>query len=167
VDRNGVIWTGLQSGHLASFDRRRCKVTNGPSALGPHCPEGWTLHATPGPKFQNATVTNGSADMHYFNWVDQFDTFGLGKNTPWVNGTNSDSISALLPDGKFVTVRIPYPLGYFGRGIDGRIDDAKAGWKGRGIWTTYSSQAPWHTEGGKGQTSKVMHVQLRTSPLDR
>ena len=26
------------------FDRRKCKVLNGPTATGKHCPEGWTLH---------------------------------------------------------------------------------------------------------------------------
>ena len=166
LDRNGVVWTGLQSGHLASFDRRKCSVLNGPDATGQHCPEGWTLHQTPGPRFKGDT-TWGSADMHYFNWVDRFDTFGLGRDTPFVNGTNSDSLAALMPDGSFVVLRVPYPLGYYSRGIDGRIDDADAGWKGRGLWTAYSSQAPWHTEGGRGTTSKLMHIQLRPNPLAR
>src|SRR5262249_13541382 len=45
VDRNGVVWTGLAgTGHTASFDRRKCKVLNGPTATGQHCPEGWTLY---------------------------------------------------------------------------------------------------------------------------
>ncbi len=166
LDRNGVVWTGLQSGHLASFDRRKCKVLKGPTATGTHCPEGWTLHQTPGPRFQGDT-TFGSADMHYFNWVDKFDTFGLGRDTPFVNGTNSDSLLALRPDGRFVTIRVPYPLGFYSRGMDGRIDDAKAGWKGRGLWAAYSSQAPWHTEGGRGTTSKLMQIQLRPDPLAR
>jgi hypothetical protein len=165
VDRNGIVWTGLQSGHFASFDRRKCKILNGPTALGTHCPEGWTLHVTPGPKLEGVTVTNGSADMHYFTWVDQFDTFGLGKNTPFINGTNSDSIAALRPDGTFMVIRVPYPLGFHNRGLDGRIDNNKAGWKARGLWATYSSQAPWHTEGGKGALSKALHIQLRPSPL--
>jgi hypothetical protein len=34
VDRNGLVWTGLQSGHLASFDRRKCRTLNGPEAVG-------------------------------------------------------------------------------------------------------------------------------------
>ena len=25
IDRNGVVWSSLSSGHLASFDRRKCK----------------------------------------------------------------------------------------------------------------------------------------------
>ena len=44
VDRNGVIWTALSGGpHMASFDRRKCKTLNGPSATGQHCPEGWNV----------------------------------------------------------------------------------------------------------------------------
>jgi hypothetical protein len=45
LDLNGVVWTTLSSGHLASFDRRKCKgPLNGPAAAtGKHCPEGWTL----------------------------------------------------------------------------------------------------------------------------
>jgi hypothetical protein len=166
VDKNGLVWTGLQSGHLASFDRRKCRTHNGPSATGAHCPEGWTLHRTPGPAFAGDT-TWGSSDMHYYNWVDKFDTFGLGANTPFVNGTNSDSLLALRPDGRFVTIRVPYPIGYYSRGLDGRIDNAKGGWKGRGLWSAYSSQAPWHTEGGRGTTSKLMQIQLRPDPLAR
>ena len=164
VDRSGVIWTGLAgSGHIASFDRRECKVLNGPTATGQHCPEGWTLYATPGPKLRGADV-NG--DFLYYHWVDQFDTFGLGKNVSVTNGTNSDSLVALLPDnGKVLTFRVPYPLGFYTRGLDGRIDDLNAGWKGRGLWTTYATVLPWHIEGGKGATSKAVKLQLRPNPL--
>src|SRR6266581_2323863 len=82
IDRNGVIWTVLASGHYASFDRRKCKgPLNGPTATGQHCPEGWTLYRTPGPSFQGQTEY-GSSDTNYYNWVDQFDTFGMGKDTP-------------------------------------------------------------------------------------
>ena len=53
VDRNGVVWVPLSSGHMASFDRRKCKVLNGPTAAsGRHCPEGWTLYQFPGPAVQ-------------------------------------------------------------------------------------------------------------------
>ncbi|HEY9465898.1 MAG TPA: hypothetical protein VIR54_22540, partial [Vicinamibacterales bacterium] len=43
IDSNGVIWTALaSSGHLASFDRRKCKgPLQGPSSTnGQHCREG-------------------------------------------------------------------------------------------------------------------------------
>jgi hypothetical protein len=72
-----------------------------------------------------------------------------------------------LVDGKFVTLRVPYPMGFHAKGLDGRIDDASGGWKGRGIWSTYAGRAPFHIEGGKGTTSKVVKFQLRPDPLAR
>ena len=95
IDRNNVVWVALGSGHLASFDRRKCQgPLNGPTATGQHCPEGWTLYPTPGPNFKNVK-DSGSADSHYYDWVDQFDTLGLGKNTPIVTGNGSDSLDSV------------------------------------------------------------------------
>ena len=164
VDGDGVVWVALASGHLASFDRRKCKgPLNGPTATGQHCAEGWTLYRTPGPSFKNVT-DSGSADSHYYDWVDRFDTLGLGKNTPIVTGNSSDSLLALV-NGKFVILRVPYPLGFFAKGMDGRIDDAKAGWKGKGVWTTWGTRTPFHSETGKGTYPKVVHFQIRPDPL--
>ncbi len=164
IDRNGVAWVALGSGHLASFDRSKCKgPLNGPQATGQHCPEGWTLYPTPGPNFKNVK-DSGSADSHYYDWVDQFDTLGLGKNTPIITGNSSDSLIALV-NGKFVVMRVPYPLGFFAKGMDGRIDDANAGWKGKGVWTTWGTRTPFHSETGKNTLPKVVHFQLRPSPL--
>ena len=164
VDGNGVVWVALGSGHLASFDRRKCKgPLNGPNAIGQHCPEGWMLYPTPGPNFQNVKES-GSADSHYYDWVDQFDTLGLGKNTPIATGNSSDSLLALV-NGKFVVLRVPYPLGFFAKGMDGRIDDPKTGWKGKGVWTTWGTRTPFHSETGKGTMPKVVHFQMRPNPL--
>ena len=164
VDGNGVVWVVLGSGHLASFDRRKCKgPLNGPTATGQHCPEGWTLYPTPGPNFANLKES-GSADSHYYDWVDQFDTLGLGKNTPIATGNSSDSLLAMV-HGKFVVLRVPYPLGFFAKGMDGRIDDASAGWKGKGVWTTWGTRTPFHSETGKGTDDKVVHFQIRPDPL--
>ena len=56
IDSHGVVWASLASGHLASFDRRKCKgPLNGPAATGKHCPEGWTLYPYPGPQFKGVT----------------------------------------------------------------------------------------------------------------
>ena len=166
VDRNGLIWTALGgSGHLASFDRSRCAVLNGPDATGQHCPEGWTLYPTPGPQMAGVSAA-GSADFHYYMWVDQFDTLGLGANVPLVNGTTSDSLIALVPEtGEMLTLRVPYPLGFYTRGLDGRIDDPDAGWKGRGVWASNDTIANWHNEGGKGMTSEIVRFQVRPHPL--
>jgi hypothetical protein len=166
ITRDGVIWTVLSSGHFASFDRRKCKgPLNGPTATGQHCPEGWTLYRTPGPSFQG-TTEYGSADTNYYNWVDQFDTFGMGKNIPIATANDMDALEALDPQtGKFLVMRVPYPMGFFAKSMDGRIDDPKAGWKGKGLWSTYATRAPWHIEGGKGTTSKAVKFQLRPDPL--
>ena len=168
VDRNGVIWTALSGGpHMASFDRRKCKVVNGPAATGQHCPEGWTLHPAPGPQMKGTSLS-GSADFSYYNWVDQFDTLGLGPNVPIMNGSGSDSLLALRPDtGSFVVLRVPYPLGFYSRGLDGRIDDPRAGWKGRGVWANYGSNLVWHIEGGKGTRGSLVKFQIRPDPLAR
>lgn len=166
VDRNGVAWVALASGHLASFDRRKCRgPLNGPTATGQHCPEGWSFWAEPLPQLKGVT-TPGSAEASYYTWVDQFDTFGLGRNVPINTGNGSEGLLA-LKDGQWVVLRVPYPLGFFTKWMDGRIDDPNAGWKGRGLWTTISTRAPFHMEGGKGTTSKVMKFQLRPDPLAR
>ena len=166
MDRNGVIWTALSgSGQLASFDRSKCKVLNGPTATGQQCPEGWTLYTTPGPKMKGVT-TDSSADYEYYNWVDQFNTLGMGENIPIVTGTSSDSLQAFDPKTKKWTVmRVPYPMGFFSRGMDGRIDNPNAGWKGRGIYATYGPDMTWHMEGGIGSRPKLVKFQLRPNPL--
>jgi hypothetical protein len=164
VDRNGVVWAALASGHLASFDRRKCKgPLNGPTATGQHCPEGWSLYALPGPNYQGA-VDSASADSAYYDFVDRFDMLGLGKDVPLATGNLSEGLLALV-DGQFMTFRVPYPMGFYAKGIDGRIDDAKAGWKGKGIWTSISTRAPFHMEGGRGTTSKLVKFQVRPDPL--
>ena len=166
VDSKDVVWTTLSSGQLASFDRRKCKgPLNGPNATGKHCPEGWSFYAYPGPNYKNA-VDSASADSAYYNFVDRFDVLGLGKDIPLATGNESEGLLALV-DGKFLTFRIPYPMGYYGKGLDGRIDDTGKGWKGKGIWATYATRAPFHMEGGKGTTSKVIKFQVRPDPLSK
>lgn len=164
IDRNNVAWVVLASGHLASFDRSKCKgPLNGPKATGQHCPEGWTLYPSPGPNFKNVK-SSGSADSHYYDWVDQWDTLGLGKNTPIATGNGSDSLLALV-NGKWVVMRVPYPLGFFAKGMDGRIDNPNTGWKGKGVYTTWGTRTPFHSETGKGTMPKVVHFQVRPNPL--
>jgi hypothetical protein len=165
VDSKGVVWAPLSSGHYASFDRRKCKAAlNGPAAAaGQHCPEGWTLYPFPGPNYKGA-VENGSADSAYYNFIDRFDMLGVGKDVPLATGNLSEGLLVLV-DGKFMTLRVPYPMGYYAKGLDGRIDNPSAGWKGKGIYTPISTRAPFHMEGGKGTTSKLVKFQMRPDPL--
>ncbi len=169
IDSNGVVWVAFGgSGHLARFDRRQCTVFNGPeTADGQHCMEGWTFYRTPGPNFKGAT-DEGSTDWHYLAFVDRFDTLGLGKDVPLINGSASDSVLAFDTESQeFVILRVPYPVGFYSRSVDGRIDDPNAGWKGRGLWSAYATTAVWHLEGGKGTQGKVVKFQIRPEPLAR
>ena len=163
IDSQGVLWVSLGSGHMGSFDRRKCKgPLNGPKATGDHCPEGWSFHQYPGPGFQG--LGENSAEASYYSWVDQHDTFGLGKDVPMSTANLMDGLVA-LKDGKMISMRVPYPLGFYAKGFDGRIDDPNAGWKGRGLWTSSGDRTPWLIEGGKGMKPMAVHFQLRPDPL--
>lgn len=166
IAQDGVFWVSLASGHLGSFDRRKCKgPLNGPNATGKHCTEGWTFYQFPGPQFR--TVTDpGSAEGSYYAWVDWFNILGLGRNVPIAMGNLNDSIYALV-DGKIVTLRVPYPMGMFAKGVDGRIDDPNAAWKGKAIWTTTGTRTHFHNEGGAKASPRVFKIQMRPDPLAR
>jgi hypothetical protein len=59
-------------------------------------------------------------------------------------------------------IRVPYPLNTYTRGLDGRIDDPAAGWKGRGLWFTNGLDPLIHSELPR---SYVGQVQVRPDPL--
>jgi len=163
IDGNGVVWVSLASGHMASFDRRKCTgPLNGPTATGDHCPEGWSFYQYPGPGFQG--IGDNSAESSYYSWVDQHNTFGLGEDVPMSTGNLNDGLIAFA-DGRMVVLRVPYPLGFYAKGFDGRIDDPNAGWKGRGLWAANGDRVPWLIEGGKGSKPLAAHFQLRPDPL--
>jgi hypothetical protein len=166
IDTNGVVWTALAaSSHLASFDRRKCTGAVGRKADGSECREGWTLYQTTGPKLKGTDIP---ADFHYYNWVDQQNILGRGANTPLATGSNSDSLLVLDPRTRqWLTLRVPYPLGFYSRGLDGRIDDPGTGWKGRALYANYGTHFVWHIEGGKGTKGKLVKFQLRPDPLAR
>jgi hypothetical protein len=163
IDSKGVVWVSLASGHIGSFDRTKCKgPLNGPKATGDHCPEGWSFYKYPGPGFDG--IGDNSVESSYYSWVDQHDTFGLGKDTPMSTANLMNGLAA-LKDGKMVSLQVPYPMGFYAKGFDGRIDDPNGGWKGRGLWTSSGDRAPWLQEGGKGMLPMAVHFQLRPDPL--
>jgi hypothetical protein len=163
IDKNGVVWGSGSNGTLIGFDRRKCKgPLNGPAATGNHCPEGFAYYKYPGPSFES--FENGTAEASYYTWVDQHNTVGLGENIPISTANLNDGFVALR-DGQMVMLRIPYPLGFFAKGLDGRIDDPSAGWKGRGLWSTNGDRTPWLKEGGKGSKPRAVHIQVRPDPL--
>src|SRR5437773_1005144 len=163
IDSKGVVWVSLASGHLGSFDRTKCKgPLNGPKATGDQCPEGWTFYKYPGPGFEG--IGDNSAESSYYSWVDQHDTFGLGKDVPISTADLMDGMVA-LKDSKMISLRVPYPQGFYAKGFDGRIDDPKAGWKGHGLWSSSGDRAPWLMEHGQGSKPLAVHFQFRPDPL--
>ena len=163
IDSKGVLWVSLASGHIGSFDRAKCKgPLNGPAATGDHCPEGWSFYKYPGPGFQG--IGDNSAEASYYTWVDQHNAVGLGSDVPISTANESEGFAALV-DGKMVLLRVPYPLGFYAKGLDARIDDPQAGWKGRGLWSSEGDRTPWLKEGGKGMSPIAVHIQVRPDPL--
>jgi len=106
----------------------------------------------------------GSANHAYYLWVDRYNTLGLGANVPLASANGSESVLAVV-NGEMVDIRVPYPLGFFTKNFDGRIDDPKAGWKGRGLWTTFGSRTVFHNEGGTENSPKAYKIQVRPNPL--
>ena len=95
--------------------------------------------------------------------MDVFDPTG---RFAYGTGSNSDSLIALNPaTSQWTYFRVPYPLGFYSRGMDARIDDANAGWKGRGLWSTSGDRVPCMMEGGKGSKPRAVHIQIRPDPL--
>ena len=166
LDSDGVAWLNWRgSDQVTSFDRRKCEVTNGPTATGKHCPEGWTVYQMDRPTFQG-TEFPFHAEMMYLTQIDRHDVLGLGQQAVVTGPVNSNSLQVLVPDtGQFLDLVVAYPKGFFARSAQGRIDDPTAGWKGRGLWSNYSTYTPHFIEGGAGP--KLVKFQMRPSPLDK
>ena len=114
IDRKGVVWVSRAA---AIWGRSTAAIKgplNGPQATGNHCPEGWTFHKYPGPGF--AGIGDNSAESSYYSWVDQHNTFGLGNDVPMSTGNLNDGIIAYA-NGQMVTLRVPYPLGFYSRAL--------------------------------------------------
>ena len=106
----------------------------------------------------------GSAEASYYTWVDQFDTFGLGKNVPIATGNANESLLALR--GRQVRqLRVPYPMGFYAKWVDGRIDDPNAGWKGKGLWSTYAHPHAVPRRRRQGHDEQGREVPASPDPL--
>jgi len=145
---DGNVWTSLGSGHLGRLNTKTGE---------------WKFWDNPGLKFQGTGDETGTTDFPYYLWIDQFNVSGLGQDTVFVTGSTSDAMFVFDPKTEeFKVFRIPYPMPFYTRGLDGRVDDPEAGWKGRGLWMTYSSYLPRFTETRSGS---VVKMQIRPGPL--
>ena len=114
--RLALLFLLLTRGALGS----KCNAPlNGPNATGDHCPEGWAFYKYPGPGFDG--FPNTSAETSYYTWVDQHNTLGLGNDVP-ISTANLEDGFVAFKDGNMVLLRIPYPMGFYAKGLDGRIN---------------------------------------------
>ena len=58
-----------------------------------------------------------------------------------------------------------YSMDFFSRSSVRRIDDPTTGWKGKGLWSSYSNYAAWHLDGDPGTLQKAVKFQVRPHPL--
>src|SRR5258706_14574953 len=106
----------------------------------------------PGPQFKGLDES-GSANNAYYLWVDRYNTLGLGKNVPIASANGGEALMA-GGNGKIVNIRVPYPLGFFTKLLDGRIDDPKAGWKRKRPGTMSGTRPRFPNEGGPAKHPK-------------
>ena len=146
---------------IAASARGRSTARRRPASTAPRA--GRSI-AEPLPQFKGVT-DSGSAEASYYTWVDQFDTLGLGANTPINTGNASEGAAGA--EGRQVgrAARAVSDWASTRSGWTAASTIPNAGWKGRGLWATVSTRAPFHMEAGKGTTSKVMKFQLRPDPL--
>ncbi len=170
IDTNGVVWQGWRvSGHMTAFDRSKCKTTKDPTAEGKSCPEGYAIYRNN----NIPTFTNGiyQPAEHYLMHMDGPGVLDLGPESPVYGSINTDSLEAFSTKTKqFVTLRVPYAMGFFNRSGTSRIDNPNTGWKGKAFWSSYATYASWHleggkAEGGKGTLPKAVKFQMRPNPL--
>ena len=89
---------------------------------------------------------------------------GLGKDIPLATGNESEALLALV-DGKFMTLPRPVSDGVLREG-DRRPHRRSERWMERqGDLDHFATRAPFHMEGGKGTTSKIIKFQVRPDPL--
>ena len=170
ADHQGVVWQNWRaSGQFSAFDRSKCKSTLDCNRHRPELSRG--LDLLPQERYPTFDGSPYHANESYLTHMDVHDVLGLGKDAPMYGSVNTDAFEVIQPSTKqFVTLRVPYPLGFFPRSANGRVDDPKAGWKGKGLWGSFSSYATWHGEGGRGEGGpgllpKAVKMQMRPNPL--
>ena len=165
IDSNGIVWTALAaSSHLASFDRTKCSVLNGPrrstartarqdgSCMFPTAPVSRARTFRP-----TSTTTTGSISTT--SRASARTRRSRPARTPTrcscsiPKPANGPSCACRTRSGSIIAVSTAASM------------IRAAGWKGRGLWANYGTHLIWHTEGGKGTAGKTVHFQIRPDPL--
>ena len=153
IDRNGVFWASFSSAVTSgAFDRAAQGPLERAAGARPALPGG--LDALPLPRAAVPRRARRQRRGELLRLGGLVQHLGLGENVPIATANMSEAYFALV-DGKFVTLRVPYPQGFFAKWAEGRIDDPVAGWRGRGLWATYSTRTVFqrgrHRTAARGQ----------------
>ncbi len=104
----------------------------------------WTSSRTVNPRVRRPSTFRTESPCATAGGPERSRTsLGLGANVPFETGNQSDSLHALVDD-HCVELRVPYPMGSFTKGLEVRIDDPGAGWKGRALWASSGNRTPHH-----------------------
>jgi hypothetical protein len=123
-----VVWFG--SGDLGSFERRKCKAPLTAQSHRRPLPGGLDLVPVSRTGLCRHRLQQRRGELLHLG-RNSTNTPGLGPDVPTSTGNENDVLLAPV-DGKWIVLR-PVSDGLYTRGMDARIDDANAGWKGRGV----------------------------------
>ena len=137
-----------------------------PTATGAHCPEGWTFSSTARAAVEGRERSRerGGELLHVGRLVRHV--------RPRQERADRDGQPEQLDPrrsstARFINFTLPYPMGFFAKNVDGRIDNPNAGWKGSALWSTYGTRTMFHLEGGTANRPKAVKIQVRPDPLAR
>ena len=157
-------WSGCRSraGHLGGFDRSDARARS--TARTPPemiCPEGSSFYNIRARALKASAITPPVELLHLGRPAQHA---GARQRRAGVH-RQSQRRPGAYADEEVDHDESALPDRLLRKGLDGRIDDPKAGWKGRGLWTSSGGRVPWHQEGGLGMTPMAVHFQIRPSPL--
>ena len=163
IGADGVLWGSGSAGHLIAFDRRKCKARSTgrtrPAITVRKASRCTSIRArastTPAIAARRRATTPGSI----------ITTRSASATNVPISTANLQDGFVGFKDGKMILMRVPYPMGFYAKGLDARIDDPNAGWKGRGLWSASGDRTPWLNELGKGARPMAVQIQVRPDPL--
>ena len=141
VDTNGVYWVALASGHLGELRPPQVQGAERPDRDRQALPRGLDAAPAAGPadarrqdrgQRRGQLLRLGRPVQHLRPRRRRADRDGQPQQRDLRAGQ----------DGKFIDFAVPYPMGFFAKNVDGRIDDAERRLEGPRLWTDLRHAAP-------------------------
>ena len=165
VDGNGVVWVALASGHLASFDRqqvqRSAQRAEGhraavPGRLDALSNAGTEVQERDGLRQRRLALLRLGGPVRYAGAGQEH----AHHHRQFVGFADRAGEREVRDHARALSAWASSPRGWMGASTIRR-----PAWKGKGVWTTWGTRTPFHSETGKGTMPKVVHFQIRPDPL--